>query len=57
MDKFTLTVELGNAAMETVNDVADALIATAAKLQETERAEDGIIRDDNGNTVGGYKFH
>lgn len=54
--KFTLSIELGNAAMRKRRDVARALRDVAARL--TRRSDDGalmgtgLVRDENGNTVG-----
>ena len=55
VDNFTLSIDLGNAAMQTPDQIADALRKVAEKL--TDRGdfsgpEDGTIRDYNGNTVG-----
>lgn len=53
--QFKLSITLGNDAMQTGADVADALMRTAAKFTEqvdfgpTER---GTIFDLNGNLVG-----
>lgn len=56
MDKFfTVTIRLGNDAMQTQEDVARALRTVAAKLDTGET--EGKIRDDNGNTVGEFKFN
>lgn len=55
MDAFTLTIELGNAAMRSPADVADALRGLADRIEDDRvfRADDrGGIRDGNGNTVG-----
>ena len=48
--KFTLEIELGNAAMSTPLNVARALDTVAARLRNGER--EGRIRDVNGNTCG-----
>lgn len=56
--KFTLTIELGNAAMQTPADVAAALVGVAYKqLAGTlwTDADSGPIRDKNGNTVGRWE--
>lgn len=52
-EAFTLRIELGNAAMSTAADVADALARIAAEVGETGSWE-GRIADGNGNTVGRY---
>lgn len=52
---FTLTIETGNAAMQTPADVGRALEKVARQLAEDLSGyPDGLIRDDNGNTVGRY---
>jgi hypothetical protein len=57
--KFTLEIELGNDAMRTPWDVAGALSSAVMALQDNSRdladGENGILRDFNGNTVGGWK--
>ena len=53
---FKLTIKLGNAAMQSNEDVADALRETSAKLEANPRATRGTIRDRNGNTVGEWTF-
>lgn len=61
---FTLSIELGNEAMLTYNDLALALRAVAANLgidgdDKIEDADDwdrrGVIRDLNGNRVGQWE--
>lgn len=51
---FKLSIELGNAAMQTPEDVAHALheVIVALDVGRTE----GKIRDENGNTVGTWSF-
>lgn len=49
---FALQLEFGDSAMRTLADVAGALQAVAAELEQD--SESGIIRDANGNTVGRY---
>lgn len=56
---FKLTIELGNAEMQTGRNVAQALKSIAEKVEDTEDFSEadvydrtGKIRDDNGNTVG-----
>jgi hypothetical protein len=49
-EKFTLSIELGNEAMQTGEDVARALREVAKKLDGGD--DSGRIRDENGNTVG-----
>ena len=53
--KFTLTITLGNDAMQLPEDVADALRRVADKLPTSfAAADEGIIRDLNGNNVGDW---
>lgn len=59
-DKFTLTINLGNEAMQTPQDIAEALREVVRRLdlhslQGTEPIT-GKIRDLNGNTVGEWKI-
>lgn len=54
--KFVVEIELGNAAMQTREDVADSLDILAARLRNTSEDE-GTFRDLNGNTVGRFTFH
>ena len=60
---FTLTIELGNAEMQTFDHIARALRQTADRFDNehdlVEEADPydrrGIVRDINGNTVGKYE--
>ena len=56
--QFTLTIALGNEAMRTDGDIADALRQVAVLFAgndfEDITPEDGPIRDVNGNTVGSW---
>jgi hypothetical protein len=60
--KFQLTIELGNAAMQDNHDVAKALRGVADRLSKfvstgwNPYAQDGTIKDDNNNTVGGWEL-
>ncbi len=49
---FTVTIELGNDAMQEAAHAADALRDVAAALYAGQT--DGPVRDENGNTVGRY---
>jgi DUF917 family protein len=52
---FTLTIELGNDAMQDAQDVADALRAAADYIEQSggfDHIDAGKVRDVNGNTVG-----
>lgn len=51
MATFKLTIELGNDAMQDLDDVARAL----DKLARFGFGESGSIKDDNGNTIGHYE--
>lgn len=60
MSAFTLTIELGNDAMQTGADVGHALRAVADRLDYFTDREAGdvtpfAIRDLNGNTVGAWQ--
>jgi len=54
MDKFILTIEMGNDAMTTLEDVAAALLSVANKLDNGRSG--GKIMDANGNVVGTFEF-
>lgn len=62
MDKFTLTIILGNAEMENALHVALALRGIADRLSilnhnaECVTDEHGSICDMNGNRVGEWRF-
>ena len=54
-DRFTLSINLGNAAMRTPADVAAALREAADDLERRAPTwETGTLRDANGNTTGRY---
>lgn len=55
---FTLTIELGNDAMQTTDDIATALEAVAVQLQRSGAINPEYqqkVRDRNGNTVGRWE--
>jgi hypothetical protein len=55
--EFHLTIRLGNVAMQTPDDIADALDNIAREILRDERKFPGIHRtifDSNGNPVGSY---
>jgi hypothetical protein len=52
LDRFTLTIDLGNDAMQSHTDIADALRNVIAALYRGQTQ--GKVRDANGNTVGDY---
>lgn len=58
MKTFTLKIKLGNAAMQTRDDVARALRAVANRIDTNLHAHpSGVtILDDNGNSVGVWAF-
>lgn len=56
--EFTLTIMLGNEAMQTGVEIADALRKVADHVQNVGYGTsdiEGKIRDENGNTVGSYQ--
>lgn len=54
---FTLKIKLGNDAMQTGLDVADALTRIARRIEsDDELAPDcGKVMDTNGNSVGNWE--
>lgn len=52
MTSFTLTITLGNDAMQSAQDVAHALFEAAEKIDARDDMRDGKIFDANGNKVG-----
>jgi hypothetical protein len=57
MEKFSLDIDLGNAAMQSPRGVADALRRTADQISAIDGYPgEGMIRDLNGNRVGGWGF-
>jgi hypothetical protein len=57
-NEFTCTIKLGNAAMLTGRDVAEALRKLAGLVEEYNAGNiiAGSIRDTNGNVVGRYSL-
>ena len=53
-DEFTLTIRLGNDAMQTTSDVAEVLRSAAADLESGRVA--APVLDINGNHVGSWEF-
>ena len=57
---FTLTIELGDDAMQNNFDVSEALRETAEHVELSAHPDlyrdSGIIKDVNGNTVGRWEF-
>jgi hypothetical protein len=54
VDSFDVQVSLGNAAMDSHEDVARALREVADKVESGDYS--GRVRDDNGNSVGAFSF-
>ncbi len=52
-DKFWLELEIGNEAMCSFRNVADALRVVAERVEDG--AEKGPVKDLNGNTVGFFR--
>jgi hypothetical protein len=52
MSNFEMALHLGNVAMASASDVADALRKVALRLENGDTAS--AILDANGNTVGGW---
>ena len=56
---FTLTIELGDAAMQTLDDVFEAINEVHERLtgqgEMLDGTESGRIRDINGNRVGKWE--
>jgi hypothetical protein len=58
VETFTLTIKLGNKAMQWRQDVAGALedLAQDFRVFEDSKRVRGIIRDTNGNNVGSWEI-
>ena len=58
--QFTLTIELGNDAMQTANDIEGVLRKLGQRLpyisDPPEDGDEGSIMDDNGNKVGSWSI-
>jgi hypothetical protein len=52
MDTFTLTIKLGNDAMQAAEDVARALRTVSIMLDDGYT--EGRVMDENGNSVGTF---
>lgn len=52
---FVLKIELGNDAMRTPRNLADALVLVAVKLKHVKGITQGNILDINGNSVGSWE--
>jgi hypothetical protein len=53
---FKLEIALGNEAMQSPEDISDALQLAAKNMIDGGRVG-GVIMDSNGNTVGSYGVH
>jgi hypothetical protein len=57
--RFTLTIELGNDAMQTRADIEEALRKLGQDLRymsdPPEDGDDGVVADTNGNKVGTWE--
>lgn len=57
---FTITIRLGNDAMQTTENVAAALEKTAEKIRDYQdppaAGEGGRVMDVNGQSVGEWRF-
>ena len=56
MGKFTVEIDVGNDAMRTRHDIAQALLELAAKLVSNTYVEALPVKDSNGKTVGRALF-
>ena len=56
MREFTLRIKMGNAAMQTPEDVANRLLAVANRLDWGMYRRSGEILDYDGNKVGEWGF-
>jgi hypothetical protein len=52
INKVTITVEMGNDAMQTETDLADALRKLAKRIETSGLARITKVMDENGNNVG-----
>lgn len=53
---FTLTLNLGNEAMQSEQAIAAILREVADKVDQLNLDERGTIYDNNGNSCGGWEF-
>lgn len=53
MEKFYLEINLGNSAMQTEEDISDAIKQLHEKILTSN---EGVVHDYNGNTVGKWWF-
>lgn len=59
MADFMLTITMGNDAMQTRHDIADALANVAQRMRDHQydAGTRGHVRDVNGNSVGTFEFN
>ena len=55
MNEFTLTIKLGNDAMQDYADIAEALTRLGALMADYAEGTPTSIIDQNGNRVGEWK--
>jgi hypothetical protein len=54
--KFSLEIEMGNDAVQTRGHIGELLRVVARAITSAVEKRSGKIRDDNGNTVGEWRF-
>jgi hypothetical protein len=54
--RLIVTVQMGNDAMQVPADVALAVIRVGVRLMDADTLGAGIIKDENGNYVGNWRF-
>ena len=52
--KFTVEIDLGNEAMQSLEDIAEALETIVGEMVGIDQRDAGTIHDVNGNTVGSW---
>lgn len=55
-ERFELSIKLGNAAMATPEDIADALRSVASRLEAAGTFASTTIMDQNGARVGSWSI-
>jgi DUF917 family protein len=56
--KFALTIDLGNAAMDSRSDIAAALTKVAKQITNVAMSKGIVVKimDENGNSVGSWSY-
>lgn len=54
MEKFKIEIKMGNSAMQTSDDIINALKQVIEKMENGSGG--GIIQDENGNNVGTFDW-